>query len=140
MSAQTVQLNKQAIPWWVVTAVLIGALLIGTGAVLAFVHPAMLVSPHDEINGAARVYAGYLTARNGVLAVMLVALLALRARRSLGNLMVIVAFIQFLDAGMDLLESRWILVPGVLVFGLFHVIAAARLSGYPFWRSEAWTG
>ena len=112
----------------------------GTGAVLAFVHPAMLVSPHDEINSAVHVYAGYLTARNGVLAIMLVALLALRARRALGNLMVIVALIQFLDAIMDLLEGRWTLVPGVLVFGLVYLIAAARLSGYPFWRSEAWPG
>jgi len=110
----------------------------GTGAVLALVHPAMLVSPHDEINGAVRVFAGYLTARNGVLAVMLVALLALRARRSLGKLMAIVAFIQILDAVMDLLEDRWMLVPGILVFGLIYLISAARLSGYPFWRSEAW--
>ena len=140
MSTQTVQLNKQAISWWVAVVVLLGALLMGAGAVLAFVHPVMLVSPHDQINGAVRVYAGYLTARNGVLAIMLVALLVLRARRALGNLMVIVAFIQFLDASMDLLEGRWILVPGVLVFGLIYLIAATRLSGYAFWRSEAWNG
>jgi len=139
MSTPTAQRNKQAISWWIVAAVLIGALLMATGAVLAFIHPAMLVSPHDEINGAVRVYAGYLTARNGVLAVMLVALLALRARRSLGNLMAIVAFIQILDAVMDAIEARWTLVPGVLIFGLIYLISAARLTGYPFWRSEAWT-
>jgi peptidoglycan/LPS O-acetylase OafA/YrhL len=140
MPTQTVQLNKQAISWWVALVVLIGALLMATGAVLAFVHPAMLVSPHEEINSAVRVYAGYLTARNAVLAGMLIALLAIRARRALGNLMAIVAFIQFLDAVMDILEGRWALVPGVLVFGLVYLITATRLSGYPFWRSEAWTG
>jgi hypothetical protein len=110
----------------------------GTGAVLAFVHPAMLVSPHDEINAAVRVYAGYLTARNGALVIMLVVLLAIRASRALGNLMVLVALIQILDAVIDSLEGRWMLVPGVLVFAIVFLIAAARLTGHPFWRSKAW--
>ena len=98
----------------------------------------MLVSPHDEINAAVHVYAGYLTARNGALAFMLLVLLGLRARRALGNLMVLVALIQILDACIDCFEGRWMIVPGVLVFGLVFLIAAARLSGYPFWRSQAW--
>ncbi|HEX3471788.1 MAG TPA: hypothetical protein VHT28_11450, partial [Silvibacterium sp.] len=91
MSTQNVGVSAPPIPLWVSAVVLIGALLMGTGAVLAFVHPAMLVSPHDEINAAVRVYAGYLTARNGALVIMLVVLLAIRASRALGNLMVLVA-------------------------------------------------
>ena len=138
MSTQAA-LNTPSISWWITAAVLLGALLMATGAVLALVHPAMLVSPHDQINAAVHVYASYLTARNGALAIMLVALLTLRARRALGNLMVLVALIQILDAVMDAIEARWTLVPGILIFGLVFLIAAARLSGYPFWRSEAWT-
>jgi hypothetical protein len=139
MSTPTIRLNAPAIPWWITAVVLLGALLTATGAILALVHPAMLVSPHDEINAAVHVYAGYLAARNGALAIMLLALLGLRARRALGNLMVLIALIQILDACIDCFEGRWIIVPGVLVFGLVFLIAAARLSGYPFWRSQAWT-
>jgi hypothetical protein len=138
MSTPTIRLNTPAIPWWITATVLLGALLTATGAILALVHPAMLVSPHDEINGAVHVYAGYLAARNGALAFMLVALLAIRARRALGNLMVLIALIQILDACIDCFEGRWMIVPGVLVFGLVFLVAAARLSGYPFWRSQAW--
>jgi len=132
------RLNAAPVPWWVSAIILLGALLTATGAILALIHPAMLVSPHDEINGAVRIYAGYLAARNGALAIMLIVLLSLGARRSLGNLMVLIALIQVLDAVLDIAEGRWMIVPGVLVFGLVFLIAAGRLSGYPFWRSKAW--
>ena len=131
-------LNAVPLPWWVSAVILLGALLAATGAILALVHPAMLVSPHDEINGAVRVYAGYLAARNGALAIMLVVLLALGARRSLSSLMVLIALIQVLDAVLDIAEGRWMIVPGVLIFALVFLITAARLSGHPFWRAEAW--
>ncbi|HZD49748.1 MAG TPA: hypothetical protein VE178_13485, partial [Silvibacterium sp.] len=123
MSTDTVQVNAPAMPWWISAIVLLGTLLIATGALLALVHPAMLVSPHDEINEAVHIYAGYLAARNGALAIMLLALLSLRARRALGNLMVLIALIQVLDAVMDCFEGRWMIVPGVLVFGLLFLIA-----------------
>src|ERR1700756_193292 len=74
MSTQTA-LNTPSIPWWISAVVLLGSLLTATGAVLALVHPAMLVSPHDEINAAVHVYAGYLAARNGALTIMLLVLL-----------------------------------------------------------------
>lgn len=131
--------NEIAIPWWVCLIVILGALLTGMGAVIALVHPAMLVSPQDEINGAVRIYAGYLASRNVALALLLLVLLFLKARRALGNLMVLVGFIQLLDVCMDCAEGRWTIVPGVLVFGLVFLFAASRLSGYPFWRLKAWT-
>lgn len=124
--------------WWLPTIVVLGALLIATGGVVALAHPAMLVSPHDEINGAVHIYAGYLATRNLVLAVMLLVALSLRAKRVLGNLMVLTAFIQLLDAFMDCVEGRWVIVPGVLIFGVIFLIAAARICGYPFWRREPW--
>jgi hypothetical protein len=98
----------------------------------------MLVSPHDTINGAVHIYAGYLASRNMAMAALLIVLLYLRARHALANLMVLVAFVQVLDACMDCVEGRWMIAPGVLLFGLVFSIGAMRLSGYPFWRLEAW--
>lgn len=129
---------NQPIEWWLSAIVILGAALIAMGAIIALVHPAMLVSPHDDINGAVHIYAGYLAARNLALAFMLVALLLIGARRALGNLMVLVALIQILDACMDVAEVRWAIVPGVSIFGLVFLIGAARLCGFPFWRLAAW--
>jgi hypothetical protein len=120
--------------------VIVGALLIAMGAVIAQVHPAMLVSPQDEINEAVHIYAGYLAARNLALAIMLFALLMAGARRALANLMVLVALIQLLDVCMDVAEGRWAVAPGVLVFGVVFLIAANRLTGCTFWKTEFWTG
>jgi hypothetical protein len=130
--------GREPLPWWIFLVVVLGALLMAVGGVIALVRPGMLVSPHDEINGAVRVYAGYLVSRNLALATMLLAMLTLRARGALGNLMVLTAFIQFLDAGIDCMEGRWAVVPGVVIFGLIFFIGAARISGFPFWRRQAW--
>jgi hypothetical protein len=108
------------------------------GAVIALLHPAMLVSPHDEINGAVHIYAGYFASRNAALAIMLLALLVLRARIPLGNLMVFVALVQFIDASIDCAEGRWNIVPGVLILGIIFSVGAARLTAHPFWKREAW--
>lgn len=130
---------NQPIAWWVRVVVLLGAALTAMGAVVALVRPGMLVSPHDEINGAVHIYAGYLVARNLAIAIMLVVLLFLGAKRALGNLMVLVGLIQLLDVCMDVAEGRWTIVPGILVFGLIFLFGAARLSNYPIWSAEAWT-
>ncbi len=128
-----------SIAWWLRIVVLFGAFLCAMGAIIAIVHPAMLVSPHDEINGAVHIYAGYLASRNLALAFMLVTLLVMNAKRALANLMVIVGFIQLLDTCMDLIEARWAVAPGVFVFGIVFLIAAAQLSNsQPFWKRAAW--
>ncbi len=124
--------------WWLYLVVVVGALLMAAGGVIALVHPAMLVSPNAEINEAVRVYAGYLASRNLVLAMMLLAMLALRARRALSLLMVLTGFIQVVDACIDFVEGRWAVVPGVLVFGVVFFLGAARLAGAPLWRGKAW--
>ena len=131
--------RNQPIAWWIRVAVILGAALTAMGAVIALLQPAMLVSPHDEINGAVHIYAGYLVSRNLAIAILLVALLVLGARRALGNLMVLVGMIQLLDVCMDVAEGRWAIVPGILVFGIVFLVGAARLSGFPFWRVEAWS-
>lgn len=127
------------IAWWLRAVVILGALLMATGAVLALIRPAMLVSSHDEINGAVHIYAGYLASRNMALAIMLITFLSLSAKRALSNLMFLVALIQLLDACIDIAEHRWTIVPGVIVLGLIFLFGASRLSNYPVWKSEFWT-
>ena len=130
--------QSRAISWWLGAIVILGAALTAMGAVIALIHPAMLVSRHDEINGAVRIYAGYLVARNLAIAIMLVGMLLLGARRALANFMALVGLTQILDACMDVAEGRWTIAPGVLVFGLVFLIGAAKLCGSPFWSRRAW--
>ena len=127
-----------ALPWWLCTIVSLGALLMATGALLALFHPVLLVSPHDQINAAVHIYAGYFASRNLGLALMLVVAMSLRARGMLHTLMLLTAFIQVLDAGLDCVEGRWVIVPGVVLIGLMFFVGSAWLSRYPFWRTEAW--
>jgi hypothetical protein len=127
-----------AFPWWLQTIMLLGALLMSAGALIALLNPAMLVSPHDEINAAVHIYAGYLFSRNAALAILLVASMIFRAKGTLNTLVLLTAFVQGLDGVVDCMEGRWAIVPGVLIFGLLFLLASARLSGHPFWRKEAW--
>lgn len=130
--------TESTMPWWLRLIVVLCALLMTLGAVIAFVRPAMLVSPNDQITEAVRIYAGYLAARNLAVALMLLAMLAIGARKTLGGLMFLTGLIQFLDTCMDCVEGRWAVAPGVFVLGLICVGAAAKLSGSPFWRMRAW--
>lgn len=128
-----------AIPMWVRVFVVAGGLLMALGGVIALTNPSMLMAPHDEITNGVKIYAGYVAARNLVLGLFLPLLLALRARRALGSMMVLVGFIQIFDVIMDCIEGRWAIVPGVLVLGILYLIGAARVAGAPFWRRESWT-
>ena len=127
-----------ALPKWLPLIVVPGALLLAAGAIVALVNPAMLASPGIAINGAVHVYAGYLVARNLALALLLLVTLSMGARRSLSTLMVLTALIQLLDAGMDMAERRWPLIPGVLIFAALFLFGAARITGAPVWRRAAW--
>jgi hypothetical protein len=138
LATSTTLESNAALPWWVSISVILGALLMAAGGIIALLRPAMLVSPGAEINSATQVYAGYLVSRNLALAAMILVMLALRVRSLLRSLMVLTAFIQLLDAGMDCMEGRWALVPGVLVFAAVFFLGAARLSGHPLWKRGAW--
>jgi hypothetical protein len=109
------------------------------GAFIALLHPVLLVSPHDDINGAVHIYAGYLFSRNLAIAVMLLIALSLRASATLNTLMLLTGFIQLLDAIVDCFEVRWAIVPGIAVLGLLFLLGSAALCGHPFWRKAAWT-
>ncbi len=125
------------IPLWVAIVVILGALLTATGAVISKVDPTLLTngSPMTE---AARVYADYMFARNLPLALMLLFLLAVRARRMLAGFMVLTALIQFVDVINDLARGAFVLVPGLLVFAIVFLIGAWQLFGQAFWHVDAW--
>ncbi len=131
--------KPSVIPLWVRIFVVAGGLLMALGGLIALVNPSMLMSPHDEITNGVKIYAGYFVVRNLALGVFLPLLLALRARRTLGSMMVLVGMIQTLDVVMDCIDGRWAIVPGVLLLGILYFIAAARVSGAPFWRRTAWS-
>jgi hypothetical protein len=128
-----------AIPVWPGVIVMLGIVLLAAGAIIAVVRPVLLVSPQDQINEATHVYAGYLASRNMALALMLLATLILRARKGLNILVLLTAVIQVLDIAMDFAEGRWVVVPAVVIIGALFLSASAGLSGYPFWKKEAWT-
>jgi hypothetical protein len=134
----TQHLRSSSPSWWLQTAVVVGALLMGSGGAIALFHPAMLAPPGNEINGAVQVYAGYFAARNLTLAILLLVVICLRARQTLNAMLLVVGFIQLFDAALDIVEGRWFLVPGVTILAVLFLVGASRLSGSPFWKIGAW--
>ena len=125
------------IPLWVSIVVILGALLTATGAVISKVDPTLLTNG-SHMTDAARIYADYLFARNLPLAIMLLFLLAVKARRMLAGFMVLTAFIQLIDVINDLARGAVVLVPGLLVFAILFLIGAWQLFGQAFWHVDAW--
>lgn len=118
--------------WWLVSLVVLGAALTAAGGLLA-IHPL-----GEHLNNAGQNYADYFLTRNLAMAVMLLLMLALRARRTLTGLMLLTALIQCLDAITASLTGRWGLVPIDLVFAVAFLLGAAHLSPQPLWRGAAW--
>ncbi|HUY75786.1 MAG TPA: hypothetical protein VMV29_03385 [Ktedonobacterales bacterium] len=125
------------IPWWVTTIVILGAVLTLTGAVISKVAPVILTNG-TSMTDAARVYADYLFARNLPLALMLLFLLAIRARRMLAGFMVLTALIQIVDVTNDLARGDFTLVPGLLVFAIVFLVGAWSLFGRAIWHVDTW--
>jgi hypothetical protein len=123
------------IPLWISIVVIIGALLTAIGAIISKVDPTLLTNG-SPMTGAARVYADYLFARDLPLAIMLVFLLAVKARRMLAGFMVLTAFIQLVDVINDLARGAYLLVPGLLIFAIVFLIGAWQLFGQPIWQID----
>ncbi|HEY4389628.1 MAG TPA: hypothetical protein VGN34_34740 [Ktedonobacteraceae bacterium] len=123
--------------WWVSVIVILGALLLLAGAVISKVAPTMLTDGR-VVTEAARVYTDYFFARNLPLAVLLLLLLAIRARKMLAGFMVLVALIQIVDVINDLMRGAFLLVPGLLVFAIVFFLGAWKLCGQAIWRVTAW--
>src|SRR5437764_15220449 len=125
------------IPLWISIVVILGSLLTATGAIISKVDPTLLTngSPMTDV---VRVYADYLFARNLPLAVMLLFLLAVKARRMLAGFMVLTAFIQLVDVINDLARGAFLLVPGLIIFAAVFLIGAWQLFGQAIWHIDAW--
>jgi hypothetical protein len=101
---------------------MLGAPLLAAGAVIALFHPVMLVSGHDEMNGAVHIYAGYFASRNVALAIMVVAALCFGGKGMLNDLLLLVVLVQVLDAVMDVVEGRWPVATGVVGLAVLFLI------------------
>src|SRR5262245_1594490 len=124
-------------PLWVSIVVILGALLTLSGAVISQLDPTLLTDGHP-MTDSARIYAGYTFARDLSLAVMLLLLLFVRARRILAGLMVLTVLIQVVDIVNDLFRGAILLLPVVFVFAIVFLLAAGRLLGRAIWRVDAW--
>ena len=124
-------------PLWVSIVVILGALLTLTGAIIGKGDPTLLTNG-SPVTETVQVYADYMFARNLALAVMLLLLLAARARRMLAGFMVLTALIQIVDVGDDLARGAFLLVPGLLVFAIVFLLGAWRLFGQAIWHVNAW--
>lgn len=125
------------IPIWIAVIVIIGAVLSLVGALVSKVDPTLLTN-NGLMNDAARVYADYTFARDLALAIMLLFLVAMRARRMLAGFMVLVALIQIIDILNDLARGAFVLIPGLLLFAVLFLIGAWQLFGSPLWQMATW--
>lgn len=103
------------------------------GAIVALVNPAILVGKGEHIDSAARIYAGYLASRNLAIAAMLLGTLiaSIQSAGSIGGLriiMLLTAGVQMLDPGIDCIEGRWVVAPGVAIIGFVFLFGAGRVS------------
>ena len=128
---------RERIPLWVSIVVILGTLLTVTGAVISKLDPTLLTNG-SAVTETARVYIDYMFARNLALAVMLLLLLVVRARKMLAGFMVLIAFIQLIDVGDDLVCGALQLVPGLLVFAIVFLLGAWRLFGSAIWHVNVW--
>ncbi|MBV9713610.1 MAG: hypothetical protein JO011_22150 [Ktedonobacteraceae bacterium] len=136
-STRTTPQSVAHFPLWISIVVILGALLTLTGAVISKVDPTLLTNG-TPMTDSARIYAGYTFARDLALAVMLLLLWVVRARRVLAGFMVLTVLIQFFDIVDDLLRGAFLLLPVVFVFALVFLLAAWRLFGRPIWQIDAW--
>ena len=138
MGESSVQRAKDArIPAWIVVVVIIGAVLLLVGALVSKVDPTLLTN-NSPMNDAAHVYADYTFARDLALAIMLLFLVIVRARRMLAGYMVLVALIQIIDILDDLARGAFVLIPGLLLFAILFLIGAWQLFGRPLWQAATW--
>ena len=117
--------------------VILGALLTAAGAIISKVDTTLLTNG-SPMTDAERVYADYLFARNLPLAMMLLFLLAVKARHMLAGFMVLTAFIQLVDVINDLARGAFLLVPGLIIFAAVFLIGAWQLFGQAIWHIDTW--
>ena len=124
-------------PWWLYIVVILGAILLASGALLSKVDPSLLANG-ERITAATRVFADYTFARDLGLTLLLLFLLVIKSGRILAGIMVLVALIQILDMINDLIRGDFALVPVVLVFAIAFLVGASKVLGQPIWHIDSW--
>ncbi|HKT06002.1 MAG TPA: hypothetical protein VJT31_41375 [Rugosimonospora sp.] len=125
------------ITWPVAAVVSAGAAIVLAGGLLAWLHPEQLLPAGASAGTGVHLYAARMAARAIPLGAALLALLALRARRLLGALLVLVAAIELGDTVSALASRDWAELSGLAVAAAF-LWAASRLLGAPLWSVRAW--
>jgi hypothetical protein len=87
-----------------------------------------------------RIYADYLVARNGVLALVLLLLLVGRAGHTLVVALLAVGAIQVVDVILDAVQGRVAVIPAAALIGIACIAAAFRHSSAPLWNASTWRG
>ena len=125
------------IGWPVTVVVIAGAAVVLAGGLLAWFNPGQLLPPNTPIGTGTHLYAARMAARALPLGLALLLLLALRARKMLAGLLVLVAVIEVGDCVSAVVYRDWVELPGALVTVAF-IWAASALLGAPCWTARAW--
>lgn len=131
--------EDSGIPIWVGSVVLVHVVLSTAAVVVALFNPALLGVDGEDVNATARTFAQYAAAPFAVVAMLQLGLLRLKARRALGILTDVLAWIQLLDAAVAARSGHWTLTAILLVMGVLYLLVSANLCNAPFWKRAAWT-
>ncbi len=122
--------RSNSLTWPVAAIVVAGAAVVLAGGLAAWLHPALLLPSGTPVTPGVRLYGARMAARALPLAGALVLLLALRARRMLAALLVLVATVEVGDAVGAVAYQDWAELAGAVV-----VVAAFGWAAYRLTRS-----
>jgi len=117
-----------SVTWPVAAIVVAGAAIVLAGGLVAWLHPALLLPSGTPVTPGVRLYGARMAARALPLGAALVLLLALRARRMLAALLVLVAAVEVGDAVSALAYRDWAELAGAVVVAAAFGWAARRLA------------
>ena len=126
---QTTVTRPRAIGWWLAYAAVVLAIVTNTVfGLLSLLVPASFLTlvgeRSAEVSADAQIFAAYAGARELAIAVALLVLLFIRARRALAGVILLAALANGFDLGHALLTQRWVQVPGALIFAIIYLAAA----------------
>lgn len=114
-------------PWWLYTAVIVGALGVASLAYGALISPATILGAGQQVTGPTRVYARYAAAYDIALAVALVVPLITRSWRILTGTLIQALFAEFLLGIVGVADHRWEQVPADVLLIVIFALCARRL-------------
>jgi hypothetical protein len=117
-----------SVSWPVAAVVVAGAAVVLAGGLIAWLHPAQLLPSGTVVSDGVRIYGARMAARALPLGVALILLLALRARRMLAALLVLVAAVEVGDAASALAYRDWAELAGAVVVAAAFAWSALRLN------------